>query len=721
VDTGEGDFAPPEELAARADYEATSIGLSGLVLSEDGTPVAGAGVTLGDVTASTDASGRFELRGLSRANRLLTITYEGLHDHHQAVVLRVPSSVESVSLEPIVMASRAATRFVFAGDLTFARRFLDPLDTTPRNGVPPSRPDALIDAADPEPGSRGVVAWIRPLYQSADFAALNFESAVTLAPDTPHPTKDFVYFTFPGSLPALDWLGVDYVSVGNNHVFDYLEPGLADTLAYLDDAALPHSGAGPNLDSALRPYRVTTRGVGYSHFSATSVAGARWEITYVATDSKGGAADLRDSERVSATLRAEAEAGFVPIAHLHMGDEYTFAPSDYALGRAALAVDAGAALVVGHHPHVAQGFGLEEGVLVLHSLGNLSFDQDRIETMMSLVAQVDLEGATLRGAWGVPLYLEDYRPRLVGGALADVLLRRLAEVSRGHGAHLVYSYGGRLWLARSPDEVVSSERTVEVEVPIDARGWGVVDLRGTLREGESLAAVDPGGAALELRPGRDLLLHGDFEDYDVDEDAFETARWYREASAGSCRSVSYRGVAALCSYRTAVDGADSVITLRNRVRAFDEAIGRPKKDLSLVGYVRGDGAGPLSVVARFFASVDDAEFGEAEVFTHDGGDFAWLPIAVDLPIPPDVEGDPLDPTIHPRAVRLFLRHGAPREGRGRVAWDELAIVGWEETLPVGVPSTLEAPHARDFLRVGGAPGLHRLTLTLRRHRPAMVP
>ena len=162
----------------------------------------------------------------------------------------------------------------------------------------------------------------------------------------------------------------------------------------------------------------------------TSVSGGDHKIDYVASDTKGGAADLTDSDAVTEAIVCEVDAGRIPIVQLHTGKEYTHAPTSYAQDRFSLTHEAGARLIVGHHPHVAQGVGLMDGgVLVVHSLGNFAFDQARLETMLGLAARVDLAGGEVVRARLIPLYVEDFRPRPVGGELADRFLRRLGEVS----------------------------------------------------------------------------------------------------------------------------------------------------------------------------------------------------------------------------------------------------------------------------------------------------
>lgn len=382
-----------------------------------------------------------------------------------------------------------------------------------------------------------------------------------------------------------------------------------------------------------------------------------------------------------------------------------------------MTVDAGAALVIAHHTHVAQGFEWIDGVAVVHCLGNFAFDQDRAETMQGLLAQVDMTGAEVGAVRAIPIYLEDYRPRLYGGGMASRFLRRIGEFSWGDDV-VVAPHGQVGWVLPVADVDVQ-ERMVEHDLEIGEQGWALVDLREVADADESLASVD-GPSELAIRPGRDLLLFGDFEDEDADDDVFEATRWDLSGSSREvCLEGPYRGTSALCSYRQSSNSSDSVTAFRNRIRVWGDADNEPVKDLSLVAAVRGDNAGAVEVVVRYYASAGDGLFGEEAAIEHPGGSFGWTPYAVDLSMPPD---DPAveDPATNPRALRLFVRQAPPAEGDGLAVFDDFAVVSWEEEITLDEPVALATPHGRDFVRVEGPPGTYRVTLGLQRFVPIAV-
>lgn len=712
-----------QELVAQQDYYATPVNLQGIVVDDTGAPLAGSSVGIGGRSVVTGSDGRFEFDQTARDNGLLTVSAAGRRAEHLPIHLAQPAGIGTVALEPVVLpAARSSNvRILFGGDVAFGRRFLDPDESTPRDELPPDDPAALIQVSDPEPGTRAVVEALRPWFQEADFGVVNFETPVTDNPATPHEEKPFAFFTLPGSVPALKWLGIDYVSLGNNHVYDYLEPGLSETLAHLDAQGLGRSGAGLNSAQAFAGHRTSLAGSPYSLLSMTSISGSQYSIDFVASETKGGAADLRSDVDVVTAIRSERDAGYIPIVQYHTGKEYIYEPTDFVLGRMQLAADNGVPLVITHHPHVAQGVGLLDDTIAVLGLGNLAFDQDRLETMLGLLARVDMDGARVERLRLLPVYLENFTPQLISGDLASRFLRRIGEFSHAYGG-LVYPYHGQGWVDLAGGaESARLERTVNVDVEIPVSGTAIVDLRAFARQDESLLELDT-ASELRIQAGRDLFGFGDFEDWDNDANRLDGARW--DISGDSrflCLSQAYRGTAALCSVRSSDNISDSVTASRNRIRVMGDALDEPNKDLTLFGYFKGDNAGAITLQTRYYASVGDLEFGEEDAVTHPGGSFDWQPFSADLNMPPDVPVAPGETAgeLNARALRIFVHQSPPGSGHALAAFDELAVIGWEDEVAPGVE--IATPHARDFLRVSGTPGTYQLVLTFSRHVPAILP
>ena len=378
-------------------------------------------------------------------------------------------------------------------------------------------------------------------------------------------------------------------------------------------------------------------------------------------------------------------------------------------------VSAGARLVIGHHPHVAQGVGSIDGVTVLHSLGNLAFDQDRHETMLGLLARADMRGESLDSLRLLPVYIEKYVPRLIPERFAERFLRRIAEFSHNQGLFL-FPYNGQGWVVEDEEAAQAHDRLVVKSITIPQSGSAIIDLRQLLLSGESLRDVSSQNHGLSVEVGRDILVYGDFEDWDLDDERLEVKTWdISGVSRYPTVTRSHSGSASLASTRSADNVSVSITPFRHRVRVMGDAVDQPVKDLSFLGYLKGENAGSIRIAARYYASEGDATFGEEDVVTGYDGTFDWQQVTQTMTMPPDdVSGDPL---LNPRAVRLFLYQEPPSAGTGYVYFDDLAIIGWEKLFDIYGSELLQTPHGADFLRVSGQPGEVSLTLTLRSYTP----
>jgi poly-gamma-glutamate capsule biosynthesis protein CapA/YwtB (metallophosphatase superfamily) len=701
-----------EDVALRAAWERTPIGWSARVLDVAGAPIAGATVTIQGSATVTDATGAFAFSALARRASTFRVDAAGYRPGYGVVALAQPSAILTSTEAPAPLRARTPgeTRFLFTGDVALGRRYLDPTDTTPRDRVPAPHPDAVLRVDHLEEDATALVAMMTPLFDAVDVAIPNFESVVTDDPSTPHLTKDWVFFTLPASLVALHELGVTMVGLGNNHVFDYLESGVVDTRTELTAAGFDFAGLGSNPDEAWLPWRFESEGVAYSLVAATSILGDADSLpSFVAEPGKGGAADLTDRSRLAATFEGERDAGRLPLALLHMGFEYTRAPTEAPRDHARAVIAAGAPFVIGHHPHTVQGFDLIDGKLVAWSLGNFMFDQDRLETMHTFTLQIDADADGWQAAALWPHVIEDYRPVPLAGARADRLRREASERS-GSGIVIVdQGTSGRV--VTDPVTLTTEARAFTLTIGPDGRGHA--DLRGLLQPGESVTGVSGGVTAVWL--GRDRLIEGDFEDEDADDELLEASFWSFGESALVTADQAWRGVGALGLYRDSLSATNAAAAFRFRVRVPGDAEGTPLRDLTLLGMVRGDNAGPIDVEATWDASEGDAEFGREVLWRRDEGTYGWTPFAADIHLPADATADVDPKTGSARATRVFLHHEPPFTGRGRVLFDDLAVVAWELG-PWAPQAALPVPprHGLDFVRVEGPPGEVVLQVTVSR-------
>jgi poly-gamma-glutamate synthesis protein (capsule biosynthesis protein) len=206
------------------------------------------------------------------------------------------------------------------------------------------------------------------LLHDADLTFANLEVALT---DRGAPAdKLYTFRTPPRFVRGLVDAGIDLVALGNNHTADFGRDGVEDTLAALDGAGLAHAGAGMDEAQARRPAFVEAHGLRIALLSYTDIL----ENTFAGPVTPGVA--LATVDAIDADVRAARATADAVVVSLHFGIEYTDAPSPAQQQLARAAVDAGALLVLGHHPHTLQGWERYGGGLIVYSLGNFVFDLD---------------------------------------------------------------------------------------------------------------------------------------------------------------------------------------------------------------------------------------------------------------------------------------------------------------------------------------------------------
>lgn len=241
---------------------------------------------------------------------------------------------------------------------------------------------------------------LRERITAADCALVNLEAPVPGDSD-PIPKSGPAKASDPSAPRLLADVGFDVACLANNHIMDYGEGGLETTMDACDAAGLQTVGAGENQQAALDPLTVT---VGETSVAVVNVC--EREFGVAEHDTPGTAwASHRSTERRIAEANADADLVLVVA---HGGVEFTPLPPQQRQAQLRGFVDAGADAVVGHHPHVAQGWELYDGSPIYYSLGNFLFDQtNRPNTKWGLCVELTLQGDTLTGVDIVPTEFVD--------------------------------------------------------------------------------------------------------------------------------------------------------------------------------------------------------------------------------------------------------------------------------------------------------------------------
>ena len=271
------------------------------------------------------------------------------------------------------------------------------------------------------------------LLRAADITVGSLDASLSDAGQPIGCTRTFSLLAPARSVEGLTFAGFDVLTVASNHAKDCGasacgDQALLDTLANLEAAGIAAVGGGRNLAEARSARVLTVNGIRFAFLSYDDIGSS----DYGATESSPGTAPLAFGTLGEDVARARQEADVVIVLN-HWGTEYTSVPTERQRGLAWEAVDAGATLVIGNHPHAVQAVEFLEGGFVSYALGNFVFDQDwSLETQQGVVLEAVFHGARLVSVRFLPVHIYDqHQPRWAEPSEGDSILGRMEEASRG--------------------------------------------------------------------------------------------------------------------------------------------------------------------------------------------------------------------------------------------------------------------------------------------------
>lgn len=249
----------------------------------------------------------------------------------------------------------------------------------------------VLNAYEKAGGIHGVLDEnIRQEIESADLFMVNQEFPFTDR-GTPAADKQFTFRLPPSRISIFKEMGIDIVTLANNHILDYGPEGITDSMAALDQEGILHVGAGENLVQAkkLETVVIKDRVIGFLGVSRVYMDGS-----WAAGSSHPGVFSTYDSRQAVAEIKAAGERCDYLVVYVHWGVEKETVPKDYQRILGHEYIDAGADLVVGSHPHVLQEIEYYKEKPIVHSLGNFVFGSSIPETELLKVTLTE-EGAEI--------------------------------------------------------------------------------------------------------------------------------------------------------------------------------------------------------------------------------------------------------------------------------------------------------------------------------------
>ena len=207
---------------------------------------------------------------------------------------------------------------------------------------------------------------VLPVLKSADLAISNLETPLTLS-DTKIEKTGSVLKALPESVEAIKYGGISLVTLANNHIFDYGEVGLKDTIDVLEANQIAYVGAGDCNKKARKPYVFEKNNKKLSIFS---IAENEWSTTL---GNRYGANPLNEIENYYDIVTAKKTSDFVLVI-VHGGLEYYHLPSPRIKKLFRFFIDVGADAVISHHTHYYSGYEIYKNKPIVYGLGNFIFD-----------------------------------------------------------------------------------------------------------------------------------------------------------------------------------------------------------------------------------------------------------------------------------------------------------------------------------------------------------
>lgn len=352
-------------------------------------------------------------------------------------------------------------------------------DVIPHDAV---RAAAAAAAAGDPTNSQGwgaLLSDVSDVFKRADFGFVNLETPV--APAHSHGSKPFMFDAPIALLDGLKASGVKMVSFANNHVMDQGWPGFTETREHLREEGLLFVGSGDTVEQQWQPVFTESNGIKVGWLGMT-----RWlngnrnpdkdEQPHVNffpyPGESGGAPGAVEDTVIQAVKKARTQCDFLVVS-IHWGIEYASAPRPEDVDIAHKMLEAGASVIVGHHPHVLQQvetYKTEDGrnTVIFYSLGNFLSNQSRTyvdglmpdkdgdprDSMMAQFSAVrkDYGPAGVRVELGhvgiLPVWGENNRNELAAGSTKTPVIRpilmdreiprlqaRLDELSKLDGAN----------------------------------------------------------------------------------------------------------------------------------------------------------------------------------------------------------------------------------------------------------------------------------------------
>lgn len=297
---------------------------------------------------------------------------------------------------------------------------------------------------------------VRSIFSADDLTIANFEG--TLTDSDEREDKTFAFKAPASYASILSGSSVEAVNTANNHSHDYGDQGFDDTLAALDDAGIVHFG--------------------YDEIAVMDIKGIKVGMVgiYELYDHLDREQQLKDN-----IAKVQADGAQLIVVIFHWGNETETVPDSNQTTLGRMAIDLGADLVCGHHPHVLQGIETYKGKNIVYSLGNFCFGGNSSPSDMdTMIYQqtftIDADGVKNDNVTNIiPCSISsaaydgynNYQPTPAEGDEATRILEKINErsswISTAEGTTFTAEYNNRNTSTSSSESDISSENSSDTD------------------------------------------------------------------------------------------------------------------------------------------------------------------------------------------------------------------------------------------------------------------
>jgi gamma-polyglutamate biosynthesis protein CapA len=322
-----------------------------------------------------------------------------------ATALILNAQLTQTKINPTDSVFKSNVTVYFTGDVMLGRKVNSLLD----NGV-------------------NVFSNVDGMFKNSDGAVVNLEDPMTtstVAYKNTIPLK-----ANPKYAHVLKDNNIIVACLANNHIMDYGDAGLNDTITALNATGMNFTGAGNNIDQASKPVYLNIKGrkiTILNFMDNTTFTGFSPSEMAAATSNSPGYAPA-DWNLVKSSIDEAKKNSDVVVVFFHYGNEYDTQPNSYQIALSHQCIDEGADMVIGSHPHVIQPVETYHGKPIFYSLGNFVFDQSNTATHDSLMVEMDLNENNMNVKVH-PMELVNSAPQLMDNSSADQVLEKLENES----------------------------------------------------------------------------------------------------------------------------------------------------------------------------------------------------------------------------------------------------------------------------------------------------